>query len=521
MPATGPVRAMILWFPDWPVTAARATQGLPPDGPVALIDRGLVIACSPEARHEGVRRGLRVREAQLRCPGLTLCPYDPLADARAFEPVAQVIEHVIPGVQVVRPGLCALRARGAARYYGGEDRAAERLFAELKQHGWPPSGAGVADSRFAAEQAAYRTTARCRVLVVPPGESPAFLGPLPIETLGEPELTPLLRRLGAGTLADFATLAATDVRTRFGETGARAHERASGLDPRPVTARVPPRDLDSSTEFEPPLDRVDQVAFGLRTAAERFIAGLTTEGLVCTGIRVAVTGETGTVSEREWAHPRYFTAADVLDRVRWQLQGSGGIDAGLTSSIARVRISPGRVDAIGNHEEGLWGQGADERVHHGLSRIQSMLGHEAVLTAVPGGGRLLAERRALVAWGDAPPASARATADRPWPGSLPDPAPATVYASPRPALVLDERGESVDVDRRGALSAPPAWFSPTPPGDRRLRVQDWAGPWPVMERWWDPARARRIDRLQLVDERGEAWLLLLERHRWWLEARYD
>jgi protein ImuB len=515
------MRAMVTWFADWPVAAARASEGLPPTAPVAIIDKGIVIACSAEARSEGVRRGLRVREAQLRCPELTITPYDETADARAFEPVLASIEQIIPGVEPLRPGLCIVRARGAARYYGGERQAAAALLDRMLGDDRPAASIGIADSRFAAEQAAHLATPGAdghRVLIVPPGASPAFLAPMPIETMGESELSPLLRRLGARTLGDFAALAPADVRARFGEQGALAHARAGGLDHQPIVPRVPPRDFDAAIDFEPPLDRIDQIAFALRTVAERFAGGFTTAGLVCTGIRVQVTTERHAVSDREWSHPRYFTPADVVDRVRWQLQGDG-TDTGLDAPIARVRLSPSHVDAIGNHEDGLWGRSPDERIHHGLSRIQSMLGHESVLTAVPGGGRLLTERRVLVPWGDAPPSAARLAADRPWPGSLPAPAPATVYEPPRAASVLTAEGAAVGVDRRGRVSGTPAWLTFDPPA--RRRVTAWAGPWPIRQRWWDPVRARRLDRFQVVDEHGDGWLLLLEQQRWVVEARYD
>ena len=53
--------------------------------------------------------------------------HDPGRDARAFEPVVAAVEEIAPGVEVVRPGACALAARGPASYYGGEAAASERL----------------------------------------------------------------------------------------------------------------------------------------------------------------------------------------------------------------------------------------------------------------------------------------------------------------------------------------------------------------------------------------------------------
>ena len=68
----------------------------------------------------------------------------------------------------------------------------------------------------------------------------------------------------------------------------------------------------------------------------------------------------------------------------------------MRSAITRVTIVPDSVDALAHHEPGLWGAAPDERVHHALSRVQSLLGHEAVLTAQRTGGRTLAERAMLI-----------------------------------------------------------------------------------------------------------------------------
>jgi protein ImuB len=61
-------------------------------------------------------------------------------------------------------------------------------------------------------------------------------------------------------------------------------------------------------------------------------------------------------------------------------------------------------------------------------------------------------------------------------------------------------------------------------GEHRYDVVAWAGPWPVEERWWDPRRARRAVRLQLLVRRtGEANVALvavLERRAWRLAAVY-
>ncbi|GAA1508937.1 protein ImuB [Agromyces terreus] len=551
-------RTIVLWCPDWPVHAVRRELGVDPAASIALIARGVVFACSEAARGQGVTRGLKLREAQLRSPGLLVHDYDAELDVRVFEPVVRRIEQIVPGVQVVRPGTLAMRARGPARYYGGERAAASALLATAAELGLVGARVGVADGPFAAEQAARAIppshpgdeTAASAVRIVEPGGSAAFLVPLPVSLVTDPRTATLLDRLGVRTLGELAALPEADVRRRFGAAGAFAHDRASGREQTSVLARTPPPEFEVEQHFEPPLDRIDQLAFAFRVGADAFIERMRAVRLVCTGLRVEIDDERGGHSSRSWLHPRWFTPADVIDRVRWQLQGAGTADTGLASPIVRLRVIPERIESTGDHEEGLWGGGPDERVHHGLTRVQSMLGHDAVVTATVGGGRMLSDRQVLVPWGDRAPVRAGRTAaaaggrqgDPPWPGSLPALAPASVFRERVPATLLDARGVSVAIDARGAISAPPERFAvgggvaaggafpAASVGSTTSRARDgfgaapvraWAGPWPVVERWWDPERAKRVHRFQIVDDDGCAWLLVRDAEGWWAEARYD
>ncbi len=542
-----PVRSLVLWFPDWPVTAlTRASasepprrgrvrapapppevQTLDPALPIAVVEGNAVVACSAAARAEGVRRGQRRRDAQSRCPGLRIIPADIARDHRAFAPVIAHIEEKAPGVQLVRPGLCALRARGPARYYGGESEAARMLIAELREIGFGDVRAGIADGPFTAEQAARAGAVRSDpVFVVPSGGAAGFLAPLSVAVLeeaalGAPEsrrpasddLVGLLARLGVQTLGDFAAMPPDRVRERFGGRGIRLHALAGGRDSQPVQPRTPPPELQRDVAFEPPLEIADQVAFGMRVVADDFIAGLGAIDLVCTELRVELVGDRGERSERVWLHPASFDAAAVVDRVRWQL---GEDTESLRSGVTLVRITPEAVDAASHHRPAIFGSAPEEKVHHALSRVQAMLGHRAVVTPAVGGGRWLTERQVLVPWGDrAVVAKERA---RPWPGSLPDPLPTTVFAEPPTVEVLTLGGYAVEVDDRGAVTAVPAVLVE---GGRVRRIEVWAGPWPVVERGWDPARARRAHRFQVVDDDGGAWLLVCDRGSWTIEGSYD
>jgi protein ImuB len=258
---------------------------------------------------------MRRREAQGRCPDLTVLPHDPARDARAFEPVVTAVEAMAPGVEIVRPGVCAVAARGPARYYGGEAAAAARFVAQVSKSCGVTCQTGVADGPFAAELAARAGT------IVPPGGSRDFLAQFPVTTLDRPELADLLRRLGIRTVGAFADLPPHDVLARFGSDGALAHRLARGLDHRPLASRQPPPDLIVQTEFDDPLERVDTAAFAARALAEELQARLRGHGLACTRISIEARTAHGEELSRVWRHDGALTAAAIADRVRWQLDG--------------------------------------------------------------------------------------------------------------------------------------------------------------------------------------------------------
>lgn len=532
-----PPRMFVVWCPDWPVVAASAAVSLPPHLPAAVFAANQVIACSGTARAEGVRRGLRRREAQARCPELVVFDEDPARDARFFEPVVVAVEELAPGVELVRPGVVAVPTRGPAGYYGGEDAAAERLVDAVAGRTGMECQLGAADGLFAATLAAHRG------MLVPPGQSAEFLAPMSIMELGQPaervrgvrsELVDLLRRLGIRTLGAFAELPARDVASRFGAPAEAAHRLCRGLDERPPSRRRPPPELAVTEHFDPPVDRVDAAAFAARALATRLHANLIAHGWACSRLLILARTEDGAELSRTWRCAEPLTPAGTADRVRWQLDGwlTGRGIARPTSGIAALRIEPDEVIAADALQLDLLGGGSEsavqaDRAARAMVHVQGLLGPDAVLIGVCGGGRGPREQVRLVPWGDEQ--TPTFPAEQPWPGRLPTPAPSNVPPKPLPATVFDEDGRVVAVTDRYRPTAPPHQVAM---GGGALRtVVAWAGPWPVEERWWaelvggSSAAARRGARFQVVlepvDAGGELGVLLgVDGGTWWVEGVY-
>lgn len=552
-------RTIAVWCPDWPVVAASVAEGIPPQRPAAVLAANRVVACSAAARANGVRRGLRKREAQSRCPELAVFNHDPDRDARAFEPVVAAVESLAPGVEVVRPGLVVVAARGPVGYFGTELAVAERIIDQVAVDARVECQVGVADGTFAATLAAHRG------VLVDPGRTPEFLAPLSVTELlhldgtvpprsgrsaaaarAREDLVGLLRRLGLRTLGAFAALPARDVASRFGPDAVLAHRLAAGADERPLSKRPIPVDLAVVQRLDPPVERVDMAAFAAREPAARLHQLLAERGLACTRLEVHAETEHGEELTRTWRCAEPLTPAGINDRVRWQLDAwvtnAATRGTGPSGGIVLLRLVPDEVVPTGALQRGLWGDvgEGDERASRAMVRVQGMLGPDSVFTAVLGGGRDPAQRVRLVPWGDE--RIPERSSEPPWPGLLPPPSPATVLTGPAKAPpeaeVLDQADRPVGVTGRAVLTAAPhrVGVDGQPPRD----VLGWAGPWPVEERWWEPGGGRRRARLQVVvgavpagavpavpagdgDTGGEQTALLLacENGQWHVEGVYD
>jgi protein ImuB len=448
------------------------------------------------------------------------------AEARLFERVVTAVEAFCPVVEVIRPGWCVLGARGPARYFGGEEALARQIADAVTARGYA-CHTGVADGQFAACLAARAAGRGHAAVVVPPGGTRRFLAPYSVHVLASPVLAGQLIRLGLRTLGDFAALPARDVASRFGSEGSAAQRIARGAEARRLAAGAASADLSATSEFDPPA-LAEPVVFAAKNLAGQMLTTLTTRGLSCVRIRVEVTAGDGHESARLWRHDGLLSALAIAQRVRWQLDGwqTGQDDGGQENDgttraeggITRLRLVPDQLVRDEGRQLALWGDDlVRDRVERAAMRLQAMLGHESVTHPMLAGGRGPGDRVVLVPFGDL--REARLAADRPWPGRIPPPAPATVYPAPHPAQVVDASGAPVTVTGRAVVSASPDALT-TGSGPWRA-ITAWAGPWPVTERWWDSGHATRRARFQLVTGDGIGWLAAVEQGRWQIEARYD
>ena len=521
------MRVAALWFPDWPVQAAKLEHDDELEEPIAIASQHRIKVCSQAARRVGIRRGMRVRNAQAAAPELTVIEDNPDRDGRMFASLAASLDDVAASVEVLRPGLVVVDLEAAAKFHGSEDVALEMLIDAASRRGIDTQ-AGAADE-IATAMIAARTSQ-----IVPPAKSREFLANHPITALTaeaalavDPETVRTLGQLGIATLGQLAEIPPAAMTTRFGAHGLHIHRVAVAAPDRRVAPELPTEDLAVAITPEDPIERVDAAAFAARALAASLHERLKESGRNCLRLKVIAELTDGTRVGRIWRTREALTEHATADRVRWQLDGwltSGG--AGAITSLILEPLELAQPDIAGE----LWSQGASsDGARRVIERVQSQLGIDAVVQPRLVGGRGVAERIGLVPFGEAPPD----TTDHTWPGAIPAPLPARLGGGiDHPAssiLLIDATANPITVTAEALLSSKPyalKW------GEKKYLVTAWAGPWPVDEGWWgQEAQHNKAARMQVVGQLGgesageragevTGWLLVWTRRAWRVEAVY-
>ena len=490
---------MCVWFPMWSLTRSDA----PLDKPVLIVD-DRVTGATEEVLAVGVSLGMPRRDAEALAPFATVLLRDVGDETRRFEPVVEVIEDMIPRVEVVSPGLVFVAIEGAVNYYGGEAELAEQVAKELDRVVGGRRGGeahvGIADGPFASRWAAASGEVGVPLIVE---DTIGFLSRLDLVTLresvGGEELIDTFRWLGVSTLGDVARMPRDTLVTRFGPQGLTAHRLASGEDEF-VSPREIPEDLAVDAAFEDPLESLDSVAFAGRALSERLLKGLRRAGVAPHRVTITAEAAHGSPRERVWRSADPFTERSLTDRVWWQLRAwveAGGVPGG----IVRLRIEPADMSGEGRQLGLLQDESSRIETERALVRAQALLGPDQVLQGKAQGGRMPQERVAWSKWGE-PEIPEERDVEAPWPGATPAPSPALVPSRLEPLEVEWDGGMPVRV-RMGTRWEP---------------VLTWSGPWRLSGRWW--AGERDADRYQLVTSVG-AFLCVVADGKAYLAGVYD
>jgi protein ImuB len=211
----------------------------------------VVVQVCPGAQALGLHPGMSLGQAQALVPQLVTQPADAPRDHAALLRLARWAIRFSPVIEPVAPHTLLVDVTGCRLLFGGEEPLVQQAAAGLERLGFLARVA-LADTVGAAW--ALATTGSTSPVVVPPGQTSAWLAPLPPSAL---RLTATantrLDQLGVRTIADLLMLPRATLPARFGPELVPRLQQALGEIPEPLTALPPESTPVARRLFEDPL----------------------------------------------------------------------------------------------------------------------------------------------------------------------------------------------------------------------------------------------------------------------------
>ena len=216
------------------------------------LGRGVVAACSYEARKFGVRSALPISRAWKLCPHGA---YVRLRMDRYVEVSHEVMEILRRFTNLVEPlsiDEAFLDVTGSTTLFGAPIQIARAVKKQILEATGLTASAGVAPNKFLAKIASDLKKPD-GLVVVDPGEVDAFLAELPVSRLWGvgPKTEERLREMGMHTIGAVRARKREDLTEALGNNlGAHLQALARGEDDRPVVPNWEPKSISNETTFE-------------------------------------------------------------------------------------------------------------------------------------------------------------------------------------------------------------------------------------------------------------------------------
>ena len=160
-----------------------------------------------------------------------------------------------------------------------------------------PCSFGVATNKLVAKIATdvgkgsiITSTYPNAIMIIPPGDERNFLAPLPLESLWGvgPKTADNLRQLGIKNIGELAGWPVQELVKRFGKIGYDLHERANGIDNRPIETFREPKSYSQEITFSRDTISENMLNEQIKKQSERISKSLVEANLICNTIKLKI-----------------------------------------------------------------------------------------------------------------------------------------------------------------------------------------------------------------------------------------
>lgn len=232
--------------------------------------RGVVSACSYEARKYGIHSAMPSAQARRLCPHAVFMPVRGHRYSEISRQVMDVLQRFSPLVEQASVDEAYLDVSGSERLFGPPEELGTALKAAVREATGLNCSVGIAPVKFLAKIASDYDKPD-GLYVIHAEDMEAFLRDLPVKKIPGVGGSALgrLKDLGIHTAGDVLRYPEAFWQRRFGRFGQGLYERARGVDPRPVVPEYEAKSEGAENTFRQDTDDREELKRWLLDQAER------------------------------------------------------------------------------------------------------------------------------------------------------------------------------------------------------------------------------------------------------------
>jgi DNA polymerase-4 len=284
--------------------------------------RGVVAACSYEARKFGIRSAMPMARAVRLCPELEIVRPDFSKYKAASQTVMAILRSVTPLVEPLSLDEAYLDVTENALGEPLAMNVAKHLKQRILQETRLTASAGVAPNKFLAKIASGWKKPD-GLTVIAPERVEAFLQKLPVEALWGvgPVTAKKLRAIGVTRLVDVRAADEEKLRKAVGSFTERLRRLAYGEDTREVKPDRPWKSISSEDTYPEDLTELREMRAEIARLAKRAAASLEKKNLVARTVTIKVRySDFTTVTRNHTEAPATRDAANLTERALMLLE---------------------------------------------------------------------------------------------------------------------------------------------------------------------------------------------------------
>ncbi len=339
--------------------------------------RGVVAACSYEARKFGVHSAMPMYLALQLCPDAKVISGDMEAYSQASHLVTEVISDSAPMLEKASIDEFYIDASGMDRFYGAFKWACELRQKVMAESGLPIS-LGMSVNKLVSKVTTNQFKPNAERFI-PAGTEKDFLGPLTVDQIpmiGK-QTASFLYDMGVRTVSTLREMPLNFLTSAFGKNGTSLWNKANGIDHSPVVPYAEQKSISTESTFENDtidvkrmksilIAMVEKVAFQLREQKK-----LT----ACVTVKIRYSNFD---TETKQVHIPYTSSDHVLLRVVQELFDK------LYNRRMLIRLVGVRLSHLvhGNHQISLFDDTLESiNLYEAMDRMKHRYGSEKLVRA--------------------------------------------------------------------------------------------------------------------------------------------